>query len=97
MGDGGHNEMDSWIQLLIYSIVSLGFVTSLQSIYITGRPRKQFELPFQQRIESYILKRSVKNYCMVSSVIFIDSRCISLKGMICRIYVVKRLRDTHEM
>ena len=97
MGDGGHNEMDSWIQLLIYSIVSLGFVTSLQSFYITGRPRKQFELPFQQRIESYILKRSVKNYCMVSSVIFIDSRYISLKGMICRIYVVKRLRGTHEM
>ena len=49
MGDGGHTEMDSWIQLLIYFIVSLGFVT-LQSFYITGRPRKQFELPFQQRI-----------------------------------------------
>ena len=65
--------MDSWIQLLIYSIVSLGFVT-LQSFYITGRPRKQSELPFQQRIESYILERSVKKFCMVSSVIFIDSK-----------------------
>ena len=97
MGDGGHNEMDSWVQLLIYSIVSLGFVTSLQSFYITGRPRKQFELPFQQRIESYLVKRSVKIYCMSSSVIFIDSRYISLKGMICRIYSVKRRLGTHEM
>ena len=97
MGDGGHNEMDSWVQLLIYSIVSLGFVTSLQSFYITGRPRKQFELPFQQRIESCLLKRSVKKYRMASSVIFIDSRYISLKGMICRIYLVKRRLDTHEM
>ena len=53
------NGSRPWIQLLIYSIVSLGFVT-LQSFYITGSPRKQFELLFQQRIESYILKRSVK-------------------------------------
>ena len=97
MGDGGHNEMDSWIQLLIYSIVSLGFVTSLQSFYITERPRKQFEVPFQQRIESCLLKRSVKKYRMASSVIFIDSRYISLKGMICRIYLVKRRLETHEM
>ena len=97
MGDGGHNEMDSWVQLLIYSIVSLGFVTSLQSFYITGSPRKQFELPFQERIESYLLKGSVKIYCMSSSVIFLDSRYISLKGMICRIYLVKRRLDTHEM
>ena len=89
MGDGGHNEMDSWVQLLIYSIVSLGFVTSLQSFYITGRPRKQFELPFQQRIESCLPKRSVKKYCIALSVIFIDSKYISLKGMICRIYLVK--------
>ena len=72
--------MDSWIQLLIYSIVSLGFVTSLQSFYVTGRPRKQFELPFQQRIESCVLKRSVKIYCMAPSFVFIDSRYISLKG-----------------
>ena len=97
MGDGGHNEMDSWIQLLIYSIVSLGFVTSLQSFYITGRPRKQFELPFQQRIESCLLKRSVKKYCMASSVISIESRYISLKGMMCGIYLVKRRLGTHEM
>ena len=89
MGDGGHNEIDSWIQLLIYSIVLLGFVTSLQSFYITGRPRKQFELPFQRRIEIYLPNRSVKKYCMASSVIFIDSKYISLKGMICRIYLVK--------
>ena len=73
MGDGGHNEMDSWIQLYIYSIVSLGFVT-LQSFYITGRPRKQFELPFQQRIESCLLKRSVKKI---------------LYGFICYIYRLK--------
>ena len=96
MGDGGHNEMDSWIQLFIYSVVSLGFVT-VQSFCITGRPRKQFELPFQQRIESCLLKRSVKKYRMASSVIFIDSRYISLKGMICRIYLVKRRLDTREM
>ena len=94
MGDGGHNEMDSWIQLLIYSIVSLGFVTSLQSFYITGRPRKQFELPFQQRIERYLLKRSVKIYCMASSFVFIDSRYISLKRFTS---VVKRCLDTLEM
>ena len=73
MGDGGHTEMDSWIQLLIYFIVSLGFVT-LQSFYITGRPRKQFELPFQQRIESCLLKRSVKKI---------------LYGFICYIYRLK--------
>ena len=73
MGDGGHNEMDSWIQLFIYSIVSLGFVT-LQSFYITERPRKQFELPFQQRIESCLLKRSVKKI---------------LDGFICYIYRIK--------
>ena len=89
--------MDSWIQLLIYSIVSLGFVTSLQSFYVTGRPRKQFELPFQQRIESCLLKRSVKKYCMASSVIFMESGYISLKGMICRIYLVKRRRGTLEI
>ena len=73
MGDGGHNEMDSWIQLFIYSVVSLGFVT-VQSFYITGRPRKQFELPFQQRIESCLLKRSVKKI---------------LYGFICYIYRLK--------
>ena len=73
MGDGGHNEMDSWIQLFIYSVVSLGFVT-VQSFYITGKPRKQFELPFQQRIESCLLKRSVKKI---------------LYGFICYIYRLK--------
>ena len=97
MGDGGQNEMDTWIQLLIYSIVSLGFVTSLQSFYITGRPRKQFKLPFQQRTESCLHKRSVKKI---------------LYGFICyiyriKIYILKRYdmpdllskirRGTHEM
>ena len=91
MGDGGHSEMDSWIQLLIYSIVSLGFVTSLQSFYVTGRPRKQFELPFQQRIESCLLKRSVKKILYgFSCYICYISRYISLKGMIYRIYFSKK-------
>ena len=57
-----------------FSIVSLGLVTPLQSFHITGRPRKQFKLPFQQRIESCLLKRSVKKI---------------LYGFICYIYRIK--------
>ena len=53
--------------------------------------------PSSKELRAVSLKGQLKKYCMASSVIFIDSRYICLKGMICRIYLVKRRLDTHEM